>query len=196
MESGAEGAGIQKPSGLCDNFDHHGLYVLSAENGGRRKRKEEEKEGKETRGGVRSSTSRDKTEMGKWGEAARFRGLDIGKLKTNKQANKETNKQSQSASSSRDSGQDDSPAKSPEPSPWAGAGRVALTFPMLWTQQAEQPGSVSRAPSLVPLSKRLLSPRSGAIATAAANGFPVEPLPGPGTARLRLASEAPFPRKL
>lgn len=110
--------------------------------------------------------------MKKRRQAARFRGLGTGPLKTNKQA--------QSASGSRGSGHHNNPARSPEPSPRAGPGRVALTFPMAWTQQAEQPGSVSRAPGLVPLSIPLCGPRSVAL-TAAADGFPMEPLPGPGT---------------
>lgn len=125
--------------------------------------------------------------MKKRRQAARFRGLGTGPLKTNKQA--------RSASGSRGSGHHNNPARSPEPSPRAGPGRVALTFPMAWTQQAEQPGSVSRAPGLVPLSIPLCGPRSVAL-TAAAMASQWSPCPALGPARLRFVPEAPFPRKL
>lgn len=71
--------------------------------------------------------------------------------------------------------------------------RVALTFPMPWTQQAEQPGSVSRAPGSVPLSSPHLSPKAAAIA-AAANDLLVEPLPSPGLSGFQGSSNHSSPQ--
>lgn len=59
---------------------------------------------------------------------------------------------------------------------------VALTFPVPWAQQAEQPGSISMAPGSVPPSSPHLSPK--------------ELLPSPGTAGVCFASEASFLGKL